>query len=127
MKNALIISLVIATLFIIADRSASAGEVDITVSPKVINLASASTVVTVHTDIVYTMVDGSTVELNGILIDWWKSDSRGYFVAKFQANAVKGIVKPGTTANLTLTGEIKLGVTFIGMDEVDVIDAKQKR
>ena len=67
------------------------------------------------------------MELNGIGISWWKSDSRGFFVAKFEAGEVKGIVEPGTTATLTLTGETKLGVEFSGSDDVDVIEVKKKR
>jgi hypothetical protein len=127
MRNVVVVFLFVAALFIAADRSVSAGEITITVSPNVINLASASTVVTVHTDIAYSMVDGATVEMNGIPIDWWKSDSRGYFVAKFQAGEVKGIVTPGTTAILTLSGVTALGESFSGTDKVEVIEVKKKR
>jgi hypothetical protein len=101
--------------------------IDITVSPNVINIASSSTVVTVHTDIAYSAVAGATVELNGIGISWWKSDSRGYFVAKFKASEVKGIVEPGSTATLTLRGYTKSGDAFSGSDSVAVIDVKKKR
>ena len=109
-----------------ASNPLAAEEIEITVSPHVINIASASTVVTVHTDIAYSAVAGATVELSGVPIDWWKSDSRGYFVAKFKAGEVKGIVEPGTTATLTLSGETKLGEEFSGSDDVDVIEVKKK-
>jgi hypothetical protein len=112
---------------VVANNPLAAREIDITVSPHVINIASASTVVTVHTDIAYSAVAGATVELNGIEIAWWKSDSRGNFVAKFNAGEVKGIVEPGTTATLTLSGETILGDEFSGSDDVDVIEVKKKK
>lgn len=97
-------------------------EIEIVVSPNVINIASASTVVTVHTNIAFSVVAGATVTLNGIEINWWKSDNQGNFVAKFIADEVKGIVVPGNTATLTLTGVTKEGEGFTGSDDVDVID-----
>jgi len=96
--------------------------IDITVSPNVINIASQSTVVTVHTNIAYGLVVGATVTLNDIEIDWWKSDDRGNFVAKFNAADVKGIVKPGETATLTLTGATIYKDTFTGTDSVKVVN-----
>jgi hypothetical protein len=125
MRRALLSLVAIVALSTLASNPLAAREIDITVSPHVINIASASTVVTVHTDIAFSAVAGATVELNGIPIAWWKSDSRGYFVAKFVASEVKGIVEPGTTATLTLTGETKLGEEFSGSDEVDVIEVKK--
>jgi hypothetical protein len=119
-----IVALVATSFF--TSNPLAATEIEITVAPNVINLESASTVVTVHTDIAFSAVDGATVALNGIPISWWKSDSRGYFVAKFVADAVKGIVDPGTTATLTLMGETKSGEAFSGSDEVDVIEVKKK-
>jgi hypothetical protein len=80
----------------------------------------------VHTDIPYSIVAGSTVTLNELPIAGWKSDDRGYFVAKFQAAAVKGIVEPGTTASLTLSGSTYAGVQFSGTDDVKVVDIKGK-
>jgi hypothetical protein len=126
MRRVLVTALALAALFVFVSSPLAAEEIDITVSPNVINIASASTVVTVHTDIAYSAVAGATVELNGIGISWWKSDSRGYFVAKFAASAVKGIVEPGTTATLTLTGQTNSGVPFSGSDDVDVIEVKKK-
>lgn len=96
--------------------------IDITVSPNVINIASQSTVVTVHTNIAYGLVVGATVTLNDIEIDWCKSDDRGNFVAKFNAADVKGIVKPGETATLTLTGATIYKDTFTGTDSVKVVN-----
>ena len=48
-----------------------------------------STIVTVHTDIAYNLVVGASVSLNGVEIDWWKSDDRGNFVAKFDSDEIK--------------------------------------
>ena len=66
--------------------------VTIDVAPNVLNIQSEGTVVTVHTDLPYAAVDTTTVTLNGIEIDWWKADNRGYFVAKFEMSAVKDLV-----------------------------------
>ena len=117
----------VVALLVFVSSPLAAEEIEITVQPHVINIASASTVVTVHTDIAYSAVAGASVTLNGLDIAWWKSDSRGNFVAKFTADAVKGIVDPGTTATLTLSGETKLGEVFSGSDDVDVIEVKQKK
>ena len=127
MRRAFVSIVAIAALSILASNPLAAREIDITVSPHVINIASASTVVTVHTDIAYSAVDGASVALNGIEIDWWKSDNRGYFVAKFVAGEVKEIVDPGTTATLTLEGWTKLRGSFSVSDDVDVIEVKKKR
>ena len=117
----------VVALLVFVSSPLAAEEIDITVQPHVINIASASTVVTVHTDIAYSAVAGASVTLNGLDIAWWKSDSRGNFVAKFTADAVKSIVDPGTTATLTLSRETKLGEVFSGSDDVDVIEVKQKK
>jgi hypothetical protein len=127
MRKVLVNTAAAVALAVFANNPLAAEEIAITVAPNVINIASASTVVTVHTDIPFSAVAGATVELNGIEISWWKSDSRGYFVAKFEAGEVKGIVEPGTNARLTLTGETKSGEVFSGSDDVDVIEVKKKR
>ena len=126
MKRVLVSIAAVVALFVFASNPLAAEGIEITVAPNVINIASASTVVTVHTDISYWVVDGASVTLNGVAIDWSKSDNRGYFVAKFEAGEVKGIVTPGTTATLTLTGYTTDGVVFSGSDDVDVIEVKKK-
>ena len=65
--------------------------------------------------------------LNGIEIDWSKSDNQGNFVAKFVASEVKDIVEAGTTATLTLSGVTKIGEEFSGSDDVDVIYKKKEK
>ena len=84
--------------------------IDIDVAPNVLNIQSNSTVVTVHTNIPYSAVDSSSVLLNGVLIDWWKSDNQGNFVAKFVSDEVKELVDDG----MLETGEIFLTLTLIG-------------
>ena len=96
----------------------------IDVSPSVLNLQNKGEVVTVHTNIAYSLVAGSTVSLNGIEISWWKSDDRGYFVAKFLMSDVKnlsGIVIGGYNT-LSLNGVTKDGVSFTGSKEIKVIN-----
>jgi len=98
--------------------------ITIDVSPSVLNLQNKGEVVTVHTNIAYSIVSGSTVSLNGIEISWWKSDDRGYFVAKFLTSDVKnlpGLVIGGYNT-LTLNGITKEGVSFTGSEEIKVIN-----
>ena len=66
-------------------------DIEIDVSPNVLNIQSKSTIVTVHTDVAYSLVTGASVFLNGVTIDWWKSDDRGNFVAKFNSDEVKAL------------------------------------
>jgi len=100
--------------------------VEIQVSPNVLNISSMGTVVTVHTDILYSQVAGASVSLNDVPIDWWKSDDRGYFVAKFNMIAVK--TSAGLVLNeynsLSLTGQTKDGQFFEGSSEILVIKTK---
>jgi hypothetical protein len=123
MRNALVSIVVVVAVVVFASGLLTAAE--ITVSPHVINIGSETEVVTVHTDLPYSSVLGATVTLNGIEIDWWKSDNRGNFVAKFDADVVKGKVETGT-ATLTLAGETVAG-PFSGTDTVEVIDIVPKK
>ena len=108
-----------------------AGEVEITidVAPNVLNLASASEVVTVHTSIPYSAVVGQTVTLNGIEISSWKSDNRGYFVAKFDSDEVKDLpnIENLDRIELTLSGDTVDGDTFYGASEITVINVTEKK
>lgn len=99
-------------------------EITIDVAPATLNLSNSGTVVTVHTDIAYGAVEGATVSLNGIAIEWWKSDSKGYFVAKFDINEVKGIVKPGPCL-LKMEGVTKTNELFWGEQQITVIAGKK--
>jgi hypothetical protein len=117
----------ILAMSVLANSPLAAEEIGITVSPNVINIASQARVVTVHTDMAYSAVAGASVTLNGIEINWWKSDNRGNFVAKFSSSEVKGVVEVGTTATLTLKGETEDGDEFYGSDDVKVVAVKGKK
>ena len=98
-------------------------EIEIDVAPNVLNIQSKSVVVTVHTDIAYSLVDVSSVSLNGVLISHWKSDARGNFVAKFLSDEIKtldGLII-GDNNTLTLLGNTNDGA-FSGEQEIMVID-----
>ncbi len=99
-------------------------DIQIDVAPNVLNIQSESVVVTVHTDIAYNVVVGSTVFLNGVEINHWKSDARGNFVAKFLSDEIKSldglIIDDYNT--LVLTGYDIYGDAFIGEQDIQVID-----
>lgn len=99
-------------------------DIEIDVSPNVLNIQSNSTIVTVHTDIAYSLVVGASVFLNGVAIDWWKSDDRGNFVAKFVSDEIKTLdgLKIGDYNTLTLNGFTTAGEAFIGTQDILVID-----
>ena len=99
-------------------------DIEIDVSPNVLNIQSESTIVTVHTDIAYSLVVGASVWLNGVAIDWWKSDDRGNFVAKFESDEIKtldGLII-GDYNTLTLNGFTNGEEAFIGTQDIMVID-----
>ena len=115
-------SLVVALLTIAIPCSAE--EIAIDVAPNTLNLASSGQVVTVHTDLAYWSVDVSSVYLNGVLIQSWKADNRGNFVAKFSMDDVKrldGLVI-GDYNTLTIIGLTIEYVSFWGEQEIMVID-----
>jgi hypothetical protein len=99
-------------------------DIEIDVSPNVINIQSQSTVVTVHTDIAYSIVAGTSVRLNGVEIAWWKSDDRGNFVAKFDSDDIKTLdgLKIGEYNTLTLIGFTTGGEEFTGTQDIMVIE-----
>jgi hypothetical protein len=98
-------------------------QITIDVAPNILNLSHQGTVVTVHTDIGFSAVDGATVCLNGVPIYYWKSDSQGDFVAKFRAADVKDLplVIDGYNT-LTMVGTTKTGLAFWGSQDILVID-----
>jgi len=114
----------LALVFFQAPAKCYGFEIEIDISPNVLNIQSKSTVVTVHTDIAYSLVVGASVFLNGVAIDWWKSDDRGNFVAKFESDEIKtldGLII-GDYNILTLTGFTTGVEAFIGTQDVLVID-----
>lgn len=102
-------------------------EVAIDVAPAVLNLNNQGEVVTVHTDIAYSLVTASTVYLNGVAINSWKADDRGNFVAKFLMTEIKDLdLNIGGMNTLVLTGETFEGVEFQGTQEIKVINVIPK-
>ena len=102
-------------------------EIEIQVSPSTLNLKNQGTWVTVHTDIAYSAVAGASVTLNGVDINWWKSDNQGNFVAKFVIQDIKNLpLLIGELNTLTLSGTTKDGKEFSGSADVMVIEVSGK-
>jgi hypothetical protein len=104
--------------------SAQGFDIQIDVAPNVLNIQSEGTVVTVHTDIAYSEVVGTSVFLNGVAISHWKADNRGNFVAKFLSDEIKtldGLIIDDYNT-LVLTGYDTNGDAFIGTQDIKVID-----
>ncbi len=116
-----------ATAFFLFPGMSSAFEIEIEVAPNVLNIGSHAAVVTVHTDIAYNAVDAAGVTLNGVLIDSWKADDRGCFVAKFISDEIKGLtgLAIGELNLLVLLGTTD-GESFEGYQEIMVIDVAPK-
>ncbi len=120
----LLCCMALALVFLQNPAKCHAFDIEIDVSPNVLNIQSKSTIVTVHTDIAYSLVVGATVFLNDVAIDWWKSDDRGNFVAKFDSDEIKkldGLII-GDYNTLTLTGYDTDEESFIGTQDIMVID-----
>ena len=117
-------SMALALVLFQMPAQSHAFDIEIDVSPNVLNIQSNSTIVTVHTDIDYNLVAGASVFLNGVPIDWWKSDDRGNFVAKFNSDEIKTLegLSIGGYNTLVLTGYTTGEEAFIGMQEIMVID-----
>jgi hypothetical protein len=102
-------------------------DIDIDVTPNVLNIQSEGQVVTVHTDIYYSVVEGHTVLLNGVAIYSWKADNCGNFVAKFLMESIKELLAEEEfddyyTLNLILAGVTKDDEPFSGTQDIKVID-----
>ncbi len=130
MKRVSLIIAAVAAMTVFASSPLAAEE--ITITPNVINIASESEVVTVHTDLAFSLVTGTSVTLNGIEIASWKYDNQGNFVAKFSSDEVKSHKEvadagaAGIYVTLTLEGTYN-GEPFIATDEVKVISVEGKR
>jgi len=101
-------------------------EINIDVAPNVLNIQSKSTIVTVHTDIAFRIVDGESVTLNGVEINYSKADDRGYFVAKFLSDEIKALYEAGELGlgynTLRLLGVRNDDIGFWGEQDIMVID-----
>jgi len=120
----LVCVIALLTVFFEAPANCYAFEISIDVAPNVLNMQSEGRVVTVHTDIAYGEVDAPTVSLNGVAINRWKADNRGYFVAKFLMIDIKeldGLVIDEFNT-LRLEGETRTEEAFWGEQEIEVVD-----
>ena len=107
--------------------AAAAAEITIQVAPNVLNLQNQGEVVTVHTNLPYSSVVGTTVTLNGVAIEWWKADDQGQFVAKFVMSAIKSLpLRIGESNSLRIEGTKTDGTAFWGSASVLVIDRSGK-
>jgi hypothetical protein len=98
-------------------------EIIIDVAPNVLNIQREGHLVTVHTDIVYGEVDVFTVYLNGVAINSWKADNRGYFVAKFLMSDIEGLPLEIDDLNkLQLVGATTADESFCGVQEILVVN-----
>ncbi len=96
--------------------------IDIQVAPNVLNLKNNGQVVTVHTDLSFGSVSATSVTLNGVVIDHWKADNQGNFVAKFLIEEIKNLpLNIGELNTLVLEGTKTNGEAFIGSYDVLVI------
>ena len=129
LKNSIGLLILFVSLFVQTGFSQTATlEIAIDVAPAVLNLNNQGEVVTVHTDIAYSLVTGSSVFLNGVEINSWKADDRGNFVAKFLMEEIKGLpLNIGAMNNLVLTGETFAEIEFQGEQEIKVINVIPKK
>lgn len=120
--------ILITLLFLLPVSSYSQEVIEIQVSPGVLNLQNNGEVVTVHTEIAYSLVVAETVSMNGIEINSWKADDRGNFVAKFVMQEIVGLpLEIDDYNDLTLEGTKTDGTTFTGTDQILVINVIPKK
>ena len=120
---------VLPFLLVFSPSTSYSLETTIDIAPNVLNIYSKGTVVTVHTDISYSLVDVYTIYLNGVAIQSWKADNRGNFVAKFSMDEVKNLdgLIIGDYNTLQLVGLISDGEPFVGEQDIKVIAVLPKQ
>jgi len=115
----------LAIVMLAAPAVSSALEITIEIAPSTLNIQSNGKVVTVHTDIAYSDIQWGTVVLNDVIIDSWKADDRGYFVAKFLIDEIKtleGLAIPGLN-QLQFVALTTWNALVLGEADVMVIDS----
>lgn len=106
----------------------------IDVTPTQLNLRNPGEVVTINTNIAYESVDPETVIVGftdgssekTLVIEWWKADNKGEFVAKFEMSEVLAAIKEilgnkSGDIKITLTGQTTEAATFTGEQTITVI------
>ncbi len=105
----------------ISARAAAETVLEIKIAPAQLVLATPGSWVTVHTNVSYSLVDASTVELEGIPAISTFSDDCGNLVAKFDRDEICAIVAP-PEATLTLTAFMVDGEFISGSDTITVFE-----
>jgi hypothetical protein len=120
-----VVASAVVALFAIAGVSyadADVLEVEIQVSPHVLNIAAYGEEVSVHTDIKYSLVDPESVTLSGVALSGYKADDCGYFVAKFEMRDLLGLdLVAGERYEFVLKGETVDGAAFAGDEEILIV------
>jgi len=95
--------------------------IQITVAPNAIVLSSPMDSVTVHSNVLLSLVDA--VAINGVTdIAVW-ADDRGHLVARVALAALEGVEPPELT--ITLSGVLTSGEVFEASDTVRVVRGKK--
>ena len=124
-KYQLILVLALATVIctgtIMANKAAD-GEGDcIVISPNTLVLSKDTDYVTVHSNVLLSLVVPDSLLLDGVSPAHVGADSLGHLVAKFDEKAIKAIVQPGqATLTLTLTGFFLTGEPLEASDTITV-------
>ena len=115
---------VLAVCLLVSPTTSHAFDIEIDIAPNVLNLQNQGSVVTVHTDVGYGLVDVYTVYLNGLAIQSWKADNQGNFVAKFSMDAVKELegLSIGDDNTFQIVGLTIEGEPFVGEEDILIID-----
>ncbi len=123
------VAILIVSMAVIGGYAEETLNVQIDIAPNVLNLMNQGQVVTVHTDLAYGIVDAWTISLNGVVIQTYKSDNQGNFVAKFDIEEIKDL--PGLVIDqmnlMVFTGQTKTGVPFTGQSEILVVNKSSRK
>ena len=122
MRKAGLLSLCFAMAMSSVVLAAMALDVEVQIAPHTLQLSfEQSGEVAVHTDIPYSLVDGSTVALAGFPAVRTKADDCGNFVGFFDEAQIKSVVAV-PSYELVFTGSTVDGEPFSGSDTVQVKD-----
>ena len=116
------------TLLLSGVALADDNNIDMVVSPSVLNIESNDGSISIHTDIGYVSEADTTLEVNGTEIEniYTKTDSRGNLVVKCSIDTVKAIVISEDEATFTLTCNYNDGV-YSGTDTITVIQIMPRK
>lgn len=120
----LILFFSVLLLGLIGPTTTQSMEITVDVAPLIINIGGKSATFVVHTNLPYSLVDTSTVVLNGEPIYNWKVDSLGYFDAIILTEDIEPLLEIGAKNLFLLEGKTRTEPQdlFWGAEEVLVID-----